>query len=301
MITIIGAGISGLMMAEVLSANGMNYKIIEKKSFKQYCDSFKHNSVYYYHSNNINKILPIPLKKISIEKFFFDWNIHKYRNFNFRDLTQFTYNDSEVIANSSIENCGNSEYGYSEAFDNNFQKILFNRQSKNVEFENETFVSGKDNVVINTAPLNTFEHLFKDEIEVQLSREILKISSFKLDNTNFDKIMIVYSNDIFRRAIFFKNKVYIENLNEWTLPQDVITNLISIPSDFINIENKFVTYKFNKIDDIKRKNILFYLTSKHNIYSLGRYATWTYKRIDHIVDDALDIVKMIRFSRQGRW
>ena len=52
-IKIIGAGLSGLIMAEVLAANGFEYEIYEAKS-KDKLET--DNSVYYFHSNNILKI-----------------------------------------------------------------------------------------------------------------------------------------------------------------------------------------------------------------------------------------------------
>lgn len=60
-----------------------------------------------------------------------------------------------------------------------------------------------------------------------------------------------------------------------------------------------VEQKYGKIvpiDDRTRKTLLFGLTHKHNIYSLGRFATWRNILLDDMVGDAAVIKKLMRVN-----
>ena len=51
--------------------------------------------------------------------------------------------------------------------------------------------------------------------------------------------------------------------------------------------------RFIPIDEQLRRAMIYRLTSKYSIFSLGRFATWSYKRVDHLPADAAAIVRMI--------
>lgn len=56
-----------------------------------------------------------------------------------------------------------------------------------------------------------------------------------------------------------------------------------------------VSQKFGKIspiDDTARRALLFNLTHKHNVYSLGRFATWRNILLDDVVQD-IDVIKRL--------
>ncbi len=52
--------------------------------------------------------------------------------------------------------------------------------------------------------------------------------------------------------------------------------------------------KFHPIERNQRKLLLAKLTNEFDIFCLGRFAVWNYKRIDHIAHDAQQLVKIIR-------
>lgn len=52
--------------------------------------------------------------------------------------------------------------------------------------------------------------------------------------------------------------------------------------------------KIAPIDDPVRKQLLFRLTHEHNIYSLGRFATWRNILLDDVVDDITMIKKLLK-------
>lgn len=61
------------------------------------------------------------------------------------------------------------------------------------------------------------------------------------------------------------------------------------------------TQRYGKIDPISdtvRKNLLFQLTHKHNVFSLGRFATWRNILLDDVVDDITVIKRLLRASSE---
>lgn len=52
--------------------------------------------------------------------------------------------------------------------------------------------------------------------------------------------------------------------------------------------------KITDIDPIERKRLLFELTHNHNVYSLGRFATWRNILLDDVVDDIAVIKRLLR-------
>lgn len=48
------------------------------------------------------------------------------------------------------------------------------------------------------------------------------------------------------------------------------------------------------------QQLLGYLTVKHNIYSLGRFATWRNLLLDDVVQDAATIFRLMRMSSYGK-
>lgn len=304
-IIIIGAGTSGLIMAEVLAANGIDYRIIEKQKEAEF--KFTEHTCY-LHSDNIQKILPIPLKKVKVSKYFFDGS--RFRDLQFSDLCTYTGKNG-MITNSSIEECGKDQCGWVCDYGLNIHKVLFERQKHKIKFDSILYQTGKNNITVNTTPLfNVIKLVEPKDVHTLLKGKATKFDLYEFKLVNFDNIVIIHSIDGFDRMTIIGNKVCIENLS-WSIESVMETFMgsVNIPyakemmlcDDLQKHISTVTIQKIDKLEEVVRKNIMFRLTSEQGIYSLGRYATWSYKRIDHVVDDALDIVKMIRFSQLGRW
>lgn len=52
--------------------------------------------------------------------------------------------------------------------------------------------------------------------------------------------------------------------------------------------------KIAPIDDATRRSLLFSLTNHHNVYSLGRFATWRNLLLDDVVDDIAVVKRLMR-------
>jgi hypothetical protein len=54
--------------------------------------------------------------------------------------------------------------------------------------------------------------------------------------------------------------------------------------------------KIAPIDDALRKQLLFRLTHEHNVFSLGRFATWRNILLDDVVDDIVQVKRLLKSS-----
>lgn len=64
------------------------------------------------------------------------------------------------------------------------------------------------------------------------------------------------------------------------------------PTEMERVEQKYG--KIAPIDDAARKQLLFRMTHDHNVYSLGRFATWRNILLDDVVDDISTIKRLLR-------
>jgi len=299
-ITIVGAGMSGLIAAEVLSANGFEYSISERRKISDILT--EPENVYYYHSDNISKIIPVPLKKVEVKKYFYDWGELKFiSNINPSILFEYTSSDHGLMTNSSIQKCGSSEVGYVEKYDLNLHHILLERHQHKINFGDQIdsdIFKKNENIIINTAPLYILDELIKNK-DLEFKDMIDTVYVCEVQGLSLDNIIVIYSNNGFKRLVATGNKIIIENPFHNDIKM-VISNLFGSHIQF-DVKNESIIRKIDRIDEVRRKNVLFQLTKDYGIYNLGRYATWSYKRVDHIVEDAFDVVNMIRFSQQGRW
>jgi hypothetical protein len=60
----------------------------------------------------------------------------------------------------------------------------------------------------------------------------------------------------------------------------------------VNVKHQLIG-KMVPIDDHLRKEFMHHATSRYNIYSLGRFATWRPILLDDVVDDLTVIEKMM--------
>jgi hypothetical protein len=79
---------------------------------------------------------------------------------------------------------------------------------------------------------------------------------------------------------------------------DLVLRAFGLFAPAVDLEER-VEQRFGKIAEIDsalRKNLLFKLTHEHDIYSLGRFATWRNVLLDDVVHD-IDVIK--RLMRSG--
>jgi hypothetical protein len=93
-----------------------------------------------------------------------------------------------------------------------------------------------------------------------------------------------------------ENFQQLDAYNVFRIIQEAINNAFGIGLSNCNslgsVEQKYG--KISPVEDAVRKQLLFQLTHEHNIYSLGRFATWRNILLDDVVDDIGAIKKLLK-------
>lgn len=137
-----------------------------------------------------------------------------------------------------------------------------------------------------------------------LHRAPIKVTRLRLPQT--DLYQTIYFPDpevpIYRASIT-GSILIVEQMNGLLNDGDVegVLRVFGVPSDYAFIDESEQKYgKIVPIDSDIRKKLLHRLTVEHNIYSLGRFATWRNILLDDVVNDIAMIRKMMRVGDYGR-
>jgi len=153
-------------------------------------------------------------------------------------------------------------------------------------------------LLISTAPLPVVLKQLDITAPVEFPRSSIKVTRWTVPNA-----------DVFQ-TVYFPERclgVYRASITGDTLIAESVAPLDEADTDQIGnafglrIEDcdlmESVDQKYGKIaavDDAVRKQLLFRLTHEHNIYSLGRFATWRNILLDDVVDDITMIKKLLK-------
>jgi hypothetical protein len=155
-----------------------------------------------------------------------------------------------------------------------------------------------DRPAVSTAPLDaTCSALNVNTNGVQFKRAPILVQRFRVPHA--DVFQTVYfptlDHSMYRASItgslLIVEHAYAEPHGEWE--EDLrqafgIFNTVPVGS----IKQTFG--KIAPVDDVVRKRLLFDLTHKHGVFSLGRFATWRNILLDDVVDDIAVIKRLMR-------
>jgi hypothetical protein len=101
------------------------------------------------------------------------------------------------------------------------------------------------------------------------------------------------------RATVQNSQAIVESTNVGSFLTDILDHIFSIGSGRIKGLPKSHTQQFGKIrcsDNEARRALIFHLTQRFNLYSLGRFATWRQILLDDVIQDIRRIEAMIHSS-----
>lgn len=152
--------------------------------------------------------------------------------------------------------------------------------------------------IISTAPLPVVLSALNIEEPVEFFRSSIQVHRWRVPGA-----------DLFQTLYYPENhlNVYRASITGDTLIVETVGPLGDMDDEQISMgfginlhQCEFlgsVEQKYGKIapvDDSVRKQLLFKLTHDHNIYSLGRFATWRNILLDDVVDDIAAIKKLLK-------
>lgn len=311
MMIIIGAGIAGLIAANYFRKH--NPTIIEIQSTLPN----NHGALLRFKTDIISKTLNIPFRKVEVKKAL----VH---GSNFLDVAnpyacnQYSLKVTGKILSRSVWDLS-PVYRYIAPFD------FIERLSQDIEIEySKNFVMDGVNITPSEGtPFSTVTDVVISTIPMPI---MVKKSNWKGYTPYFDKKPIwsfncilsgididiyqtIYFSDIekpYYRASITGNKFIVEFIidiqeNEGFLDVneigDEILDYFGIPKGMLRYEN--ATYKKQEygkivpIDEDFRQEFIYTMTREHNIYSLGRFATWRQLQLDDLIHDLKVIESLI--------
>lgn len=152
--------------------------------------------------------------------------------------------------------------------------------------------------IVSTAPLPAVLDALNIEQPFEFPRAGIQVHRWRV--TGADLFQTIYFPDLelgVYRASITGDTLIVECTSNYN-----ILGIMEVERAFgINLNNAedlgAVEQKYGKItpvDDTVRKQLLFKLTHDHNIYSLGRFATWRNILLDDVVDDITAIKKLLK-------
>jgi hypothetical protein len=289
---IVGAGMAGLLAANMLK----RYKpsVIEKaKSLPN-----NHSAVLRFRSTIVGDTLGIPFKKVNMIKTSLPWCnpvadalMYAYKNTGVRR------SDRSIVAGLTAETRYIAPPDLIKQMSDSLDGII----SYDSDFN---FIEGDD--IISTIPM---PHLMKvlgynNEIDFNWTEGATLRATIQ-DCDAYVSLLVPDPAYSFSRLSITGDELFIE-LNKMKggfideshiLSQ--IVQMLGIPvNHFSNIKiKKQPFFKINPVDNDARKKFMHWATTRHNIYSLGRYATW---RPTLLLDDLVKDIRLIdHWIQQG--
>ena len=296
-ITIVGAGLSGLLAANMLR-DDFNIEIIEKQSYIPN----NHKALLRFRTPYVGQALNFPFKEVKIMK-----AIHPHRN-PVADALSYSHKClGEYRARSITENLDPKRYIAPDNLvsimaDRVYQDILFEFEAKFEKTRKPT-----DSPIINTSPMPSistaldynwggpapgYRSVSGRVYRRQISRRVV------------DAYVTVYDpdpdTDVLRASIT-GNTVIIESRTPHELNANIENAIVRRGIDILGLypgisssgfESSHSKYaKIAPIEENLRRAFIMDITRKYNIYSLGRFATW---RPGLLLDDVVKDIERIR-------
>lgn len=281
---IVGAGMAGLLAANMLRRH--TPLIVEKSAELPN----NHSAVLRFRSSIVGDTLGIPFKKVNMIKAPVRW-VNPVA-----DALMYSFkNTGKRRSDRSITSGLVSEVRYIAPPD--LIQQMYDMSLAEFVWSTDFIFSSTQDVKISTIPMPVLMNKLNycGQPEFTWSSGATVKARIK-DCDAYASLLVPDPAFPFSRISITGDELFVEVHNEnkfeqWKLFRDV-ANLIGIHSEhFYDIQVKKQKFsKINPIDDDARKAFMHWATVNHNIYSLGRFATW---RPNLLLDDLVNDIRLI--------
>lgn len=299
-ITIIGAGMAGLLAANMLRRH--NVTILEKGPALP----DNHSALLRFRSTAVSDATGIPFQKISVDKALYDGKtIHGTINLAQANAYSLIVTSGELHPRSIKNLLPEDRYLAPEDFVEAMARNL------KIEFSRPVTHPREDHPVISTVPMPIMMDMVGWEEKPAFNFQPIWTLNCKVKAPVSEVYQTLYSiagAGSWYRATLHKDSLILEFMDEPLLDyngadMDLAIGALKVFCGGEARQTKFgvsdITLRrqpFGKIvpiDEEQRKRFILHLTDKWNIYSLGRFATWRPILLDHLVRDIKHIESMI--------
>ena len=308
-IKIIGGGLAGLIAAHHFK----NANVFEAGPRMQ-----MHNALLRFRGDDVSKITGIPFRKVRVYKEIY-WHGKTYQGkcpMAWANL--YAKKVTGKISGRSIMKLDEADrfIAPDDFYDQMVDRLLDEgRLFFNCPVSGEDIKRTQDGITgwINTAPLHIVLAQLGDtgllpERESSFDRAPIAVHRYKIC-TPCDVYQTIYfpshNIDVYRASIT-GDTLIVESINaanvvgQHEFEMESVLRAFGLVESDIDWESETkIDQKYGKIvdmDEKARQAILFHLTDKHNIFSLGRFATWRNILLDDVAADLPRIEKMMMAS-----
>lgn len=284
---IIGAGLAGLIAAQIFP----NHTILEARSEP----SPQHRALLRFRSDIISKLTGIPFRRVMVRKgiWFHGWHeptITLANAYSRKVLGRLV--DRSVWDVEPVTRWIAPETFYEQLIDS-----LDNRIHWNTKYEYDA----DEHTAISTAPLPTVLSTLNISAKVKFNRAQITVERFRVPRCNvYQTIYFPDPEYSMYRASITGDLLIVEHVDEPDGNWSALNLAFGIdgaePLD--TVQQPFG--KIAPIDETARHSLISKLTTDHNIYSLGRFATWRNILLDDVVEDVRVIRRLINATDYER-
>lgn len=293
---IIGAGYAGLIAA---------YMFPQHSIYEASPRAESHKALLRFRTDKVAKLTGIDFKAVRVHKGIF--HDGEFQQPNIKLANFYAQKVLGVIADRSIWNLESvtryiaPETFYEQLVDNLGQRVKFNSR---VDLSSHNMKDGSIEL-ISTMPLPVTMGMVGINSESEFKRAPIKVRRWRIPNC--DVYQTIYFptpfHGMYRASITGDMLICEFNGSQCGAPWQLdLRDSFGIDLDDCEplgeVEQKYG--KIAPIEEGERKAIVGQLSEQHNIFSLGRFATWRNLLLDDIVDDAAVIKRLINSSKYER-
>jgi len=277
---IFGAGLAGCI------AGALNDKsvILEPQGNKT-----THQALMRFRTPYIGEAIGIPFKKIKVYKGI--WHNDKPVELSPRYIALYSRKVSDSIAYRSICNLETTERWIAPIdFHDQLKDQLEDKITYNVDIKNTIDLS-QISGIISTIPINILAELYGYTFpDISMNMSSIKVTKYKVPDC--DVSMTYYYTDptinVYRASIN-GDELIMESMWDITKEEEkVVMRSFGLTGVIVKpIMKNFIQKngKMRPIDNHIRKEFIYNMTLNHNVYSLGRFATWRNIVMDDVFKD----------------
>jgi len=292
---ILGAGLSGLLAARCLQ----QFKpiIVEKQPSLPN----NHSALLRFRSNEIAQITGLPFKEVNVYKGVLTESGIITNTPTIRDFNAYSIKVTGQVSERSIINLAPSKRyiapgGLISTLSDNLN-ITYNMDAKDLVYT-------ADGPIISTIPMPELMIMLEYPHAIPFQYKPIWTINIELANVDvYQTLYVPYIDSHPYRVSITGNKMTLEFATE---PLEDHQELVEYYMDLLlpnwyhaNVYIKSKALKLQNygkiipVSDDKRQSFMMWATDNHNVYSLGRYATWRQILLDDLVKDLRLITKWI--------
>ncbi len=290
-LNIIGAGLAGLLAAHAFPKAQVLEASPEPKE--------SHKALLRFRSDAVSKLTGIPFRKVSVRKSIFSEGQHRAPDLRIANLySQKLFGSGVVGPERSIWNVDPCERYVAP---DDFYGQLLDQLRGRVHFGQAADKEVVSKGCISTMPMPSLLKLLEVDapIDTHFKYSGIRVQRFYLSDA--DAFQTVYfpdrETDIYRASMTGSTLIVESILEEGVRAPsiDPVLDAFGLTSAGTLDVSAQRYGKILPISDAVRKQLMFGLTYKFGIYSLGRFATWRNILLDDVVKD-LKVIQNIRNS-----